>query len=249
MLNLREKEMLKAMFKEQDALNQQLSSYWYKEPKFNYPRAIVMELAELIDCFNWEWWKNKDVNTKNIIIEVVDVWHFLISWLLQQEYYFANKSLDLIAEQVHYFYDKVSYTTNPESEYYYEDVIQLAEEMMEYALSGDICRATKTFFSICFVLKIDLQYLFSIYLGKRVLNDFRWDCKKKYGFYDKYWCGTEDNFILLYCIDKIVSNFNFYDTSQLAHSVAEYLNKLHNALAIEYDKHLTRRAEDIKRRK
>ncbi len=42
--------------------------------------AISNELAELQDEVNWKWWKNeKDVNWKNVKLEIIDIWHFLIS--------------------------------------------------------------------------------------------------------------------------------------------------------------------------
>lgn len=47
----------------------------------NYGRAIYMEIAELIESFPWKHWKNinMDVDYLNVSIEMVDIWHFIMS--------------------------------------------------------------------------------------------------------------------------------------------------------------------------
>ena len=46
----------------------------------NYSRAMQQELAELIDSVPWKWWaKYQKFDQQNARVEVVDLFHFLIS--------------------------------------------------------------------------------------------------------------------------------------------------------------------------
>lgn len=46
----------------------------------NYTRAMQQELAELVDSVPWKWWaKYQKFDEQNAKVEVVDLFHFLIS--------------------------------------------------------------------------------------------------------------------------------------------------------------------------
>ena len=46
----------------------------------NYSRAMQQELSELIDSVPWKWWaKYQQFDEQNAKVEVVDLFHFLIS--------------------------------------------------------------------------------------------------------------------------------------------------------------------------
>jgi dimeric dUTPase (all-alpha-NTP-PPase superfamily) len=46
----------------------------------NYSRAMQQEIAELIDSVPWKWWaKYQKFDEQNARVEVVDLFHFLIS--------------------------------------------------------------------------------------------------------------------------------------------------------------------------
>jgi dimeric dUTPase (all-alpha-NTP-PPase superfamily) len=46
----------------------------------NYTRAMQQEIAELIDSVPWKWWaKYQQFDKQNARVEVVDLFHFLIS--------------------------------------------------------------------------------------------------------------------------------------------------------------------------
>jgi len=46
----------------------------------NYARALGQELAELVDSVPWKWWaKYQQFDQQNVKVEVVDIFHFLIS--------------------------------------------------------------------------------------------------------------------------------------------------------------------------
>lgn len=80
-------DMLQDLFDKQMALNQRIG---VNPPEMNdeervqwvlnYTRAASQELAELIDSVPWKWWaKYQTFDQQNARVEVVDLFHFLIS--------------------------------------------------------------------------------------------------------------------------------------------------------------------------
>ncbi len=62
----------------------------------NYTRAMQQELAELVDSVPWKWWaKYQEFDRQNARVEIVDLFHFLIS---------AAQVLGMTAEDVHQAY-------------------------------------------------------------------------------------------------------------------------------------------------
>ena len=46
----------------------------------NYTRALQQETAELVDSVPWKWWaKYQKIDEQNARVEVVDLFHFLVS--------------------------------------------------------------------------------------------------------------------------------------------------------------------------
>ena len=80
-------DKLDKIFEMQDVLNQrigvvtdQLSEEEKTKWVLNYTRAMQQELAELIDSVPWKWWaKYQDFDEQNAKVEIVDLFHFLIS--------------------------------------------------------------------------------------------------------------------------------------------------------------------------
>ena len=52
----------------------------------NWRRCIYMECAEMVDSFSWKHWKSidKEPDWDNHQIEVVDVWHFIMSLAIEE---------------------------------------------------------------------------------------------------------------------------------------------------------------------
>jgi dimeric dUTPase (all-alpha-NTP-PPase superfamily) len=62
----------------------------------NYCRAMGQEIAELVDSVPWKWWaKYQNFDEQNIKVEIIDIFHFLIS---------AAQVMGLTAEDVHRIY-------------------------------------------------------------------------------------------------------------------------------------------------
>lgn len=80
-------DMLQDLFDKQMALNHRIGvnpEEMSDEDKIhwvlNYTRATSQELAELVDSVPWKWWaKYQEFDVQNAKVEVVDLFHFLIS--------------------------------------------------------------------------------------------------------------------------------------------------------------------------
>lgn len=80
-------DQLRELFRMQHALNQRIgvqTEGMTDEDKtkwiLNYTRAMTQELAELTDRVPWKWWaKYQKFDEQNARVEVVDLFHFLIS--------------------------------------------------------------------------------------------------------------------------------------------------------------------------
>ena len=80
-------DLLRELFRMQKALNERIgvkTNEFNDEQKtewvLNYCRAMSQELAELTDSVPWKWWaKYQKLDEQNARVEVVDLFHFLIS--------------------------------------------------------------------------------------------------------------------------------------------------------------------------
>lgn len=80
-------DQLRELFRMQKALNERigvktddLSEAEKTQWVLNYCRALSQEIAELTDSVPWKWWaRYQRFDEQNARVEVVDLFHFLIS--------------------------------------------------------------------------------------------------------------------------------------------------------------------------
>jgi dimeric dUTPase (all-alpha-NTP-PPase superfamily) len=80
-------DRLEEIWRLQETLNQRIGVHTAtltEEEKakwvLNYTRAMTQEIAELVDSVPWKWWaKYQKFDEQNARVEVVDLFHFLIS--------------------------------------------------------------------------------------------------------------------------------------------------------------------------
>lgn len=80
-------DKLEEIFRLQSVLNERIgveTSTMTEEEQakwvLNYTRAMNQEIAELIDSVPWKWWaKYQEFDHQNAKVEVIDLFHFLIS--------------------------------------------------------------------------------------------------------------------------------------------------------------------------
>jgi dimeric dUTPase (all-alpha-NTP-PPase superfamily) len=98
-------DKLTEIFDLQKALNQKIgvdtehmSEQEQAQWVLNYTRAMQQELAELVDSVPWKWWaKYQQFDQQNARVEVVDLFHFLVS---------IAQVLGMSADDIHAAYQK-----------------------------------------------------------------------------------------------------------------------------------------------
>jgi dimeric dUTPase (all-alpha-NTP-PPase superfamily) len=167
----------------------------------DWKRCIYMECAEMIDSFAWKHWKsiNQEPDWANLQIEVVDVWHFVMSLALQVYRNDFRGSIDELAMNISQVgsYQALS---EPANGFEAPDVLmEKIEEVMLDALlreGFELEKLLENFFELTRMSGLDITALYRLYVGKNILNQFRQDHGYKEGSYIKEWNGQEDNAVM-----------------------------------------------------
>ena len=168
---------LVVMLEMQNAMNTKVHEQWFSQG-FEWYRAIWVECAEMLDHYGWKWWKKQTPDTEQVILELVDIFHFGLSLRIDGE-----TSYEQIATQLQ---------TQLSAPQQGDDFKQTLELLAASAV------ANKTFNAAAFAgcmaqIGMDIDDLYRGYVGKNTLNFFRQDHGYKEGSYIKVWHGKEDN--------------------------------------------------------
>lgn len=169
-------KQLEVMLGLQDKMNKKVHPNWVTQ-NFAWFRAIWIECGELVDHYGYKWWKKQTPDMQQVQLEVVDIWHFGLSMLMD------GRDVAVIAKDI---------LQQLESTLPTKGVIEATEDLAESIL------ATRQFnVPLFWVLmqscNMSFDELFKQYVGKNVLNFFRQDHGYKEGTYIKQWQGQEDN--------------------------------------------------------
>jgi dimeric dUTPase (all-alpha-NTP-PPase superfamily) len=167
----------------------------------NWKRCIYMESAEMIDSFSWKHWKSihQEPDWDNMQIEVVDVWHFIMSLAIESYARNMKGGIDELAVEISELPSFSKIDTNNTLFSIQDEVIAKVENIMLLSLSKEslnIEKLIEEFFDLVIMCGLDLDTLYRLYVGKNILNQFRQDNGYKEGTYIKLWNGTEDNVIM-----------------------------------------------------
>jgi dimeric dUTPase (all-alpha-NTP-PPase superfamily) len=177
-LNSNAAEMLRTMARMQEAHNEHVHPEWQTQG-YEYYRAIWVECAELLDHFGWKWWKQQHADIDQVKLEIVDIWHFALSDLIRA----GTLSDDLAAQLA---FEPSAADGDPAA-------FRLAVEKLAEVTLMERSFHMAPFVEVMRTLPMGYEELFSMYVGKNVLNNFRQDHGYKTGEYQKLWSGREDN--------------------------------------------------------
>ncbi len=174
------------------------------DKEINWLRCIHMEVAELIDSTPWKHWKNisSKPDFNNIHIELVDVWHFLMSYILQETN--IPKAVSLV--NTHCIYEAVDMVDID-----VKVIVKEAEKLSYIAFAietgnmptfSGVERFIDQFFRCCKLSGLSFTWLQKLYIGKNSLNKFRQANGYKDGSYIKIWNGDEDNVVMIKILEK-----------------------------------------------
>lgn len=167
----------------------------------NWKRCIYMECAEMVDSFSWKHWKNIDAQPDwdNLQIEVVDVWHFIISLSIEKYMVDMLGSVEELGIEIANLPSFSVIDRSNNSFASQDEVIEKVENIMAITLSKsefDLNSLLSEFFDLVIMSGLDLNTLYRLYVGKNILNQFRQDNGYKEGTYNKVWNGDEDNVVM-----------------------------------------------------
>ncbi len=167
----------------------------------NWKRCIYMECAEMIDSFTWKHWKNLDADADwdNLQIEVIDVWHFIISLAIEDYSLNLKGGVEDLAINISQLDSFSKVDVSSENFAAQDKVIAKVENIMLHSLSNeklDLESLISDFFDLVIMSGLDLESLYKLYVGKNILNQFRQDNGYKDGSYIKIWAGEEDNVVM-----------------------------------------------------
>lgn len=183
------KGRLQSMLELQDVINRKIRPDWRNANNAWY-RAIWTECAELLDHVGWKWWKHQSPDIPQVQLELVDIFHFGLSELLQHHGTAQAAASHLLDGYVSYGRRGGGSVNDSEA------CIALVEGFATKVLT------TRKFDLVSFcelasALGLEEEKLYEMYAGKNVLNGFRQDHGYKAGTYIKTWDGREDNMWLV----------------------------------------------------
>ncbi len=190
----------------------------------DWRRCILLESAELIESYPWKHWKNIDApaDKENIKIEVVDIWHFVMSEILRINMTTSRETIEDLALEIRNLsnFSALKNSADEIADDYFEQIANI-ENFVKTLFSGDDWKEmTNSYLSIVSQSGLNLDSLYQLYIGKNILNKFRQDHGYKDGSYKKIWDGKEDNVVMqeILSINSNITPECLYDE----------LSKIHN---------------------
>ena len=168
--------------------------------KIDWRRCIYLEAAELVESYPWKHWKNIDASPdyENIKIEIVDIWHFIMSEVLRLYKIENLGSLEDIANVVTDMEEFENFREANRGEELdpYEEIALVEDMIKTLFCNSDINALLISFLTMSSRLNLKLPELYELYIGKNILNKFRQEHGYKEGSYIKEWNGKEDNVVM-----------------------------------------------------
>lgn len=200
------KEQIKEMAAMQHKLNELVDPQWLSSGHA-WMRAMCHEALELQEHIGWKWWKKQKPDVAQARIELVDMWHFILSQYISVSYNDLKSRADhgtIIFMQGTYedTADAVlGGVFEPDDSMYtvlhrpmmpaQMDSHELVDAIVGLGCFGYVF--PKAFHELLKRLDMTWDDLYRMYVAKNVLNTFRQDNGYKQGTYIKTWDGAEDN--------------------------------------------------------
>ena len=157
----------------QTSMNIKVDPNWV-EARYPYLRAVVIEAAEAIEHHGWKWWKKQEKDLPQLQMELIDIWHFILSEILLRNQADQDKSLTALTDSL-----RDSSTQNvinfDDQHILINELDLIAKFELLIALSVSRRIELALFASIMTDCEISWTELYCQYVGKNVLNMFRQD--------------------------------------------------------------------------
>jgi dimeric dUTPase (all-alpha-NTP-PPase superfamily) len=166
----------------------------------DWRRCILLESAELIESYPWKHWKNIDApaDKENIKIEVVDIWHFIMSEILRINATTSKDTIENLALSIRELPNFIALKNNANEigNNYFEQIANIESFVKTLFNDEEWKEMTNSYFGVVAQSGLNLDSLYQLYIGKNILNKFRQDNGYKDGTYKKIWNEKEDNIVM-----------------------------------------------------
>ncbi|MBI0420873.1 MAG: dUTP diphosphatase [Nitrosospira sp.] len=199
-MNTLTETQLVSMLEMQDGMNKKVNPDWVAANN-NWHRAIQVEAVEAIEHHGWKWWKKQNCDMAQLRMELVDIWHFILSTVIQ------NTRGSIRFATIEMISELSQKSVQFDNQHYILAKMSLLEKLdLLVGLSAAKRTSLALFNSLLSDCGMSWVELFKQYTGKNVLNVFRQDYGYKAGTYIKIWNGREDN-------EHLVELLNIIDLS------------------------------------
>ncbi len=210
--------MLLAMLDLQDSMNKKIDVDWLGK-RHAYLRAVLVEATEALEHYGWKWWKKQTPDMPQLRIELIDIWHFILSEYLLRSH--GNHAAAAQAITHDWAADNVLAFDGTQYDVHAMDIRGQLELLTALSAVRRLCMPLVA--RLFAAVELTPHALFREYVSKNVLNHFRQDRGYKTGEYQKTWDGAEDNVHMAALLDAItVADTHLPDA-------------LYRALAARYD--------------
>lgn len=200
------------MLRLQDETNRRLAEDW-KQRDWSFKLAAKVEAAELADHLSYKWWRLKKPDMPQARMEVVDIWHFVLSALLRDAPNIATPSF--IADTFRHAGDKRAKAQTPE------------EAVLLFMAATDTYGMLEAFAGLCDAVGLSFVDLYFQYVGKAALNRFRWRNGYAEGTYVKIWDGREDNEWLTEILNQNAASLVLEEPDDMLKEIEDKLGQLY----------------------
>jgi len=247
------KTKLHEMMQLQDKFNATVDPIWREDEHRCDNTAMLVEAGELIDHLGFKWWKHQVPNIKQAQMELVDIWHFLMSDLIRSFPEEAIAALDDDSVLFDGVLDVIKGGMINEAEMTEAERTRAAIKTATVFIAATACDMNELsstpsdeespqfesvfpshvlkvqmFSSLMLELQVTESMLYKWYIGKNALNNFRQANGYKTGEYIKHWNNQEDNEVLVDIIELAGDRAGLFDhvLSELDKSYQMYAKKV-----------------------
>lgn len=211
------KQKIYEMLVLQNKMNLVVNPNW-KSANYPWYDCIMVEGVEAFEHFGYKFWKHTEPNIPQVKMEMVDIWHFMLSVYISYPAC-SMKTFEELSEML---------LLDIEDSQFCSDVFDNSISKFPIHIKFLVCQATLKksplieFLSCLKCLDMSFDELYEQYIGKNCLNFFRQDNGYKSGTYHKtFWDGREDNEHLVDILNSLKDmtapeNLFDYITSQLS---------------------------------
>jgi len=201
--------LIKEMFKLQDTFNEYTVTNW-KEANLPWHRAIWLECAEAVESLDWKWWKHGTDDLDNLKVELVDIWHFLMSYNIVRMPPIAENP-----ENFPHLFEVKEVPSDIDLKDMFDDFVGLLLEKETEETAADKQFLTFIFLNMWAKIGYSVNDLYREYVIKNALNKTRQDNGYKTGEYVKMWFYegniVEDNVVAWKLAEDIDVSENMFD--------------------------------------